>query len=82
MLMYILERNNINVRTSKIIFQDLSEKESTYIAKLYSLGIVNGYNDGTFKPYKPITHAKFNGMIVRKLEILKKSEWKKVPLLK
>lgn len=41
-------------------FNDVNSKHKNFeaITKLNELGIINGYNDGTFKPSKGISHTK------------------------
>lgn len=38
---------------------------SSYIAEAAGLGLVNGYNDGTFRPEKPVTRAEFVTLLAR-----------------
>ena len=50
-------------------FSDVAADNSyrTSILTLSNLGIINGYDDGTFKPEGPITRAEFTKMIVTAL---------------
>jgi hypothetical protein len=51
-------------------FSDLTEGywAKSGIEKAASLGLVNGYPDGTFRPYRNVTRAEFVTMLVRALE--------------
>lgn len=52
---------NQNVNTSEIHFADVPENAwyAKAVTALASLGIINGYEDGTFAPDKAITRAEF-----------------------
>ena len=51
----------------KSSFSDVSNKEwyYSYISYLKKYNIINGYDDGTFKPNTPVTRAEFVSMAVR-----------------
>ncbi|BCS82172.1 GH32 C-terminal domain-containing protein [Anaerocellum diazotrophicum] len=73
-IMKILEQRGINAESAQVAFADVSNLPADkidYIAKAYSLGIVKGYNDNTFKPQKIITRSEMIVMLIRALEILK-----------
>ncbi len=49
-------------------FQDTSGHwAESYIDRASSMGITNGYTDGTFRPNTPVTRAEFAGMVNRTL---------------
>ena len=50
---------------------DNSHWASAYIRTAFSLGIVNGYDDGTFQPNTPLTRAEFVKMLSEAEEVLK-----------
>ncbi|NLD87474.1 MAG: hypothetical protein GX633_04375 [Clostridiales bacterium] len=60
--LYITDRNE---------FSDVSEGQwfNTAISTLSSIGIVNGYNDGTFRPNALITRAELAAIIARFAEL-------------
>ena len=53
--------------SGKSSFVDVSSKEwySSYIGYLEKYNVINGYNDGTFKPDASVTRAEFVAMTVR-----------------
>lgn len=53
--------------SGKSSFADVSSKEwySSYIGYLEKYDVINGYNDGTFKPDESVTRAEFVSMAVR-----------------
>lgn len=53
--------------SGKSSFVDVSSKEwySSYIGYLEKYDVINGYNDGTFKPDASVTRAEFVAMTVR-----------------
>lgn len=53
--------------SGKSSFADVSSKEwySSYIGYLEKYNVINGYNDGTFKPDASVTRAEFVSMAVR-----------------
>lgn len=50
---------------------DSSHWAAAYIRTAFSLGIVNGYDDGTFQPNTPLTRAEFVKMLSEAEEILR-----------
>ena len=55
--------------SAEVKFSDVPET-SIYYEAVYSLssfGLINGYPDGTFKPYDGITRAEFTAIVVRAL---------------
>lgn len=48
-------------------FSDVSSNHTTYgfISAAYQAGIINGYNDGTFRPNNPVTRAQIATMVAR-----------------
>lgn len=50
-------------------FSDVSSDKNYYesVSVLSALGIINGYNDGTFGPEKNVTRAEFSAMLMRAL---------------
>ncbi len=48
-------------------FTDLSEDANSYtaVSVLNMLGVINGYDDGTFKPDNNVTRAEFTAMLLR-----------------
>ena len=57
--------------SGKSSFADVSSKEwySSYIGYLEKYDVINGYNDGTFRPEDNVTRAEFVTMAVRYYEI-------------
>lgn len=57
-------------------FSDVSNKHKNFeaITKLNELGIINGYNDGTFKPGKGISRAEAAAIFVRGIDYHKKGD--------
>lgn len=53
--------------SGKSSFADVSSKEwySSYVGYLEKYDVINGYNDGTFKPDASVTRAEFVSMAVR-----------------
>jgi fibronectin type 3 domain-containing protein len=75
MIIKLLELKGINVESSRAPFNDLttlSSGEADYIAKAYSLGIVKGYPDNTFRPQKVVTRAELIALFIRAIETLNK----------
>lgn len=64
-------KNPVNPYASLVIaqggslFKDMQSGVwySQYVNALFKLGIINGYNDGTFKPGNPVTRAEFMKMV-------------------
>ena len=55
--------------SNKIDFPDVANHYAeNHIKKLRDYGVVNGYEDGTFKPDKTVTRAEFSAMAVGALE--------------
>ncbi len=50
---------------------DASHWAAAYIRTAFSLGIVNGYDDGSFQPNTPLTRAEFVKMLSEAEEVLK-----------
>ena len=52
---------------SAAVFSDVPDTESYAAAvnRLNTLGIINGYEDGTFKPLNNVTRAEFTAMLLR-----------------
>ena len=61
-------------RTTK--FKDVAKDSvaSGYIASATSKGIINGYNDGTFRPNDPITRGQMALLLQRAFKLTDKSE--------
>lgn len=58
-----------NVQASKNKFKDVSSKEKTNISKLYTLKIIDGYSDNTFRGENNLTRAEATTIILRCLDI-------------
>lgn len=62
--------NSLNVSTDDIktkIFEDVSDsKDDAVVSTLYSLGIINGYEDGNFHPDDTLTRAEA-AMLIEKI---------------
>ena len=63
----IAERKGENISNTKSSFTDIDTKlwYNRYIGYLEKYDIIEGYNDGTFKPEKQITRAEFVTMCTR-----------------
>lgn len=57
--------NNLNVPNT-LNFSDLSENHPHYeaIKRLYEMGVIKGYEDGTFRPDQTVNRAEFAKMIL------------------
>lgn len=56
------------IEGTSVVFSDLSDMSAEYqkkITKMASIGIVSGYEDGTFRPYANVTRAEFAAMLER-----------------
>lgn len=55
----------------KVSFSDISSKEwyYSYLATAYSLGVVEGYSDGTFKPAQGVNRVEFLKMLFNVVNI-------------
>jgi len=65
---------NLSSEGINLPFTDV-KKDAWYtdtIAALYGAGIINGYEDNTFKPNAPITRAEFTKMVVQSFNIKSK----------
>ncbi|WAM31244.1 endo-1,4-beta-xylanase [Caldicellulosiruptor naganoensis] len=74
-IMKLLEQSGVDIEPKELEFTDLLEQSSIdveYLAKAYSLGIVKGYPDKTFRPQNTITRAEFIALIMRALDVLRK----------
>ena len=51
------------------IFSDVTDSDSyvTAVGTLNGLGVINGYEDGTFRPLQNVTRAEFTAMLMRTL---------------
>lgn len=58
-------RENLSAdRNAPVVFSDIaSSGYSDYIVSAYEYGIVNGFNDGTYRPNKVVTRAEFITML-------------------
>ncbi len=68
MILYrLLKNKNVSITAS---FTDVPDNEwyTDAVLTLASLGIITGYEDGSFKPLNPITRAEFTAMCVRFVE--------------
>lgn len=54
------------------IFKDLSPRNANYqyVVALAKAGIINGYDDGTFKPNKKVTRGEFSVMLQRAYDLV------------
>lgn len=75
MAVYGDENNEVNANQSIFInaepdyhFNDVIEKQDA-IHDVVGLGIMNGYNDGTFKPDNTVTKAEFAGILIKMLKL-------------
>lgn len=57
--------------TTALGFTDISPEQSfsEAVAELAAVGVVNGFPDGTFRPYDSVTRAQFVGMLARALSL-------------
>lgn len=62
---------NLSSDGVKLPFTDIKQDAwyTNNIAALYGAGIINGYEDNTFKPNAPITRAEFSKMIVEAFDL-------------
>ena len=58
--------NNTDLPVVSNTYWDVNENDSYYVAisKLSSLGIIDGYDDGSFKPENKLTRAEFTKLVV------------------
>jgi len=64
--------NRSDIRAQALSFKDavsFPSWASSHIALARSAGLINGYDDGTFRPNKPITRAEIVVMAVRALKL-------------
>lgn len=63
--------SSIAVAANKASFSDLTQKHwaNKFIASMAAKGIINGYNDGGFKPDGNITRAEFGVLIAKLLKL-------------
>lgn len=56
-----------NIQEQKYVYSDLKQADWACDAIVYlkNKGIVSGYEDGTFKPLKPVTRAEFTKIVVQ-----------------
>lgn len=66
MMLYAKGMSDLNVDGVENMFSDVAEGDWFYAAVLkgYSMGIISGYEDGSFGPNKPITRAEFTKIFV------------------
>lgn len=66
MMLYAKGMSDLNVDGVENIFSDIAEGDWFYAAVLkgYSMGIISGYQDGTFGPNNSITRAEFTKIFV------------------
>lgn len=60
--------NDVREDSNNPVFNDidkLSDKVKQRITTLASIGIINGYDDGTFKPFNDVTRAEFMALMHR-----------------
>lgn len=55
----------------------MSKDEIVYLKAGYSLGIIKGYPDGYFRPYKNLNYAEFSALLYRSVEmdVLESNPW-------
>lgn len=60
----------ITVSASNTLYDDLNSDYECYqpVARLSELGIVNGYEDGTYRPWNNVTRAEFCKIVVAMLD--------------
>ncbi|HZG78360.1 MAG TPA: S-layer homology domain-containing protein, partial [Paenibacillus sp.] len=54
---------------SSVAFSDIASSDSVGVDRLAALGIVNGYQDGTYRPDVTVTRAQFAAMLVRTFQL-------------
>ncbi len=67
-------RQNYTVTSKPYDDVELDRWSVRPIAYMKELGIMNGYEDGTFKPLRPITRAEFAQVIMKYIDTPKKNE--------
>ena len=71
-MLLVLQMLPLNIAAEGVqkneIFKDVTSYEKE-IKQLVELGIINGYPDGTFKPYNSITRAQGVAMIIREMNL-------------
>ncbi|MBD3360992.1 hypothetical protein GF366_04295 [Candidatus Peregrinibacteria bacterium] len=71
-LRILLESSGLTIEDGETPYSDIEQYAwyKKYVAYATSIGLVEGYTDGTFRPYQPITRAEFSKLAVLLLEIL------------
>ncbi len=70
----ILEQQGLetSIKTS-VPFNDISGFDYEYsVVRAYNFGLINGYEDGSFRPYNKITRQEIDALVFRLLHLLKK----------
>ena len=60
--------------STSLVFSDLSEFPSwalPYITRCVDAGVINGYDDGTFRPKKPVSRAEFSKLLSQAADLSK-----------
>jgi hypothetical protein len=67
---------NVQASGIEVSYSDVPEgyAPKKFIEILASQKIVNGYSDGTFKPFNNVTRAQFSTMIYNAIEYRKRSD--------
>lgn len=63
------EESTASAATGNSVFSDVSDGDSyiTAVGILNELGVIKGYEDGTFRPLQNVTRAEFTAMLMRTL---------------
>lgn len=66
-LVIFVVANIVTLPVSAEVFSDVtgSEKYANAVTFLNSLGVINGYEDGTFRPLENVNRAEFTAMLMR-----------------
>lgn len=62
-------RDKIYTKTNSFSDVDASCAHNNAISSLASCGIINGYADGTYRPYEPVTRAQFATLVGRMFSV-------------
>lgn len=75
MFLLLIFLTSISYAEQTVNFKDLNENHWAYsaIAEMKNLNIINGFNDGTFKPNEPVTREQFAKILVLAFNIPKQS---------
>ena len=67
LLVIFVVANIVTLPVSAEVFSDIAgtEKYANAVTFLNSLGVINGYEDGTFRPLENVNRAEFTAMIVK-----------------